>query len=172
MILLKEKTDVSAFRERFESTELPTVTGPGYYKLQTLQESYFDTKLADSVKTFSHRQIALLSIGLLSAFLVLFIACFNYVNLSFSRLLKQVNMIHVETLMGASHSYICRQLFIDTFLTVFIAFILSILVMGDILSLFNYFFDARLTFGFILSWKVFPFILLFVSLWPLYRPPI
>ena len=164
MILLKEKTDVSAFRERFESTELPTVTGPGYYKLQTLQESYFDTKLADSVKTFSHRQIALLSIGLLSAFLVLFIACFNYVNLSFSRLLKQVNMIHVETLMGASHSYICRQLFIDTFLTVFIAFILSILVMGDILSLFNYFFDARLTFGFILSWKVFPFILLFVSL--------
>ncbi len=69
-------------------------------------------------------------------------------------------MIHVETLMGASHSYICRQLFIDTFLTVFIAFILSILVMGDILSLFNYFFDARLTFGFILSWKVFPFILL------------
>ena len=73
-------------------------------------------------------------------------------------------MIHVETLMGASHSYICRQLFIDTFLTVFIAFILSILVMGDILSLFNYFFDARLTFGFILSWKVFPFILLFVSL--------
>ncbi|UVV59817.1 ABC transporter permease [Bacteroides thetaiotaomicron] len=164
MILLKEKTDVSAFCERFESTELPTVTGPGYYKLQTLQESYFDTKLADSVKTFSHRQIALLSIGLLSAFLVLFIACFNYVNLSFSRLLKQVNMIHVETLMGASHSYICRQLFIDTFLTVFIAFILSILVMGDILSLFNYFFDARLTFGFILSWKVFPFILLFVSL--------
>ena len=116
MILLKERTDVSAFRERFESTELPTVTGPGYYKLQTLQESYFDTKLADSVKTFSHRQIALLSIGLLSAFLVLFIACFNYVNLSFSRLLKQVNMIHVETLMGASHSYICRQLFIDTFL--------------------------------------------------------
>ena len=94
MILLKEKTDVSAFCERFESTELPTVTGPGYYKLQTLQESYFDTKLADSVKTFSHRQIALLSIGLLSAFLVLFIACFNYVNLSFSRLLKQVNMIH------------------------------------------------------------------------------
>jgi len=151
MILLKEKTDVSAFCERFESTELPTVTGPGYYKLQTLQESYFDTKLADSVKTFSHRQIALLSIGLLSAFLVLFIACFNYVNLSFSRLLKQVNMIHVETLMGASHSYICRQLFIDTSLTVFIAFILSILVMGDILSLFNYFFDARLTFGFILS---------------------
>ena len=57
MILLKEKTDVSAFCERFESTELPTVTGPGYYKLQTLQESYFDTKLADSVKTFSHRLI-------------------------------------------------------------------------------------------------------------------
>ena len=78
MILLKEKTDVSAFCERFESTELPTVTGPGYYKLQTLQESYFDTKLADSVKTFSHRQIALLSIGLLSAFLVLFI--FLYTN--------------------------------------------------------------------------------------------
>lgn len=164
MILLKEQTDLNAFRERFESTELPSLMGPGHYGLQTLRDSYFDTELADSVNSFSHRQLTLLSIGLLSAILVLFIACFNYVNLSFSRLLKQVNMIHVESLMGASHSAIYRQLFFDTFLTVFIAFILSILVMGDILSLFNYLFDAQLTYGFILSWKVFPFILLFVLL--------
>ncbi len=161
--LLKEKTDVSAFRERFESTELPTVTGSGYYKLQTLQESYFDTKLADSVKTLSHRHIALLSIGLLSAFLVLFIACFNYVNLSFSRLLKQVNMIHVETLME-----LLIHIFAGNFLLIHSLPYLSLssfpFCNGDILFSFNYFFDARLTFGFILSWKVFPFILLFVSL--------
>lgn len=162
MVLLKKRTNLKTFQERFQATELPALLGKGYYRLQTLQDSYFDTELAESTKSFSHRQLVLLSIGLLSALLILFIACFNYVNLSFSRLLKQVNMLHVETLMGASHSYICRQLFVDTFLTVFIAFVLSILVMGDVLSLFNYSFDTHLTFSFILSWKVLPLILLFV----------
>ncbi|MDD3038577.1 ABC transporter permease [Bacteroides sp.] len=162
MILLKERTDQNAFLKRFESTELPALMGEGFYQLQTLQESYFNTDMSDPASTFHHRQEVLLSIGLLSAFLILLIACFNYVNLSFSRLLKQVNMIHIESLLGASHSYICRQLFVDTFLTVFIAFMFSILVIGDILPLFNYSFSSHLTLSFILSWKVFPWIFLFV----------
>ena len=40
MILLKERTDVSAFRERFESTELPTVTGPRHCKNPTSTQNW------------------------------------------------------------------------------------------------------------------------------------
>lgn len=47
-ILLKEGTDLNAFRQRFETTELPTLLGKGYYRTQTLQESYFTTTTQDS----------------------------------------------------------------------------------------------------------------------------
>lgn len=105
-ILLKEGTDLNAFRQRFETTELPTLLGKGYYRTQTLQESYFTTTTQDSNQCIEHRQKALLSVGLLSALLILFIGCFNYINLSFSRLLKQIRTLHIESLLGASHRQI------------------------------------------------------------------
>ena len=40
--------------------------------------------------------------GLFSAILILAIACFNYVNLSFTRVLQQVKMIYTQKMMGAS----------------------------------------------------------------------
>lgn len=47
-ILLKEGTDLNAFRQRFDTTELPTLLGKGYYRTQTLQESYFTTTTQNS----------------------------------------------------------------------------------------------------------------------------
>lgn len=54
MILLKKRTNMKAFQERFEATELPTLLGKGYYRFQTLQDSYFDTELAESTN-MGHR---------------------------------------------------------------------------------------------------------------------
>ncbi|MCS3206638.1 hypothetical protein NXV42_19755 [Bacteroides fragilis] len=136
--------------------------GKGNYQLLGLQDSYFNTDLSDTSQTMEHREITLLSIGLLSALLILSIACFNYVNLSFSRLLKQVRMLHVETLMGATRQYIHKQLFADTFLTVMLAFLLSVLLINDLLPAFNSLVAAHLTFGFIFSGKVLPLLALFI----------
>lgn len=111
----EKEVQSASFRQRFEETGLPTLMGKGNYQLLGLQDSYFNTDLSDTSQTMEHREITLLSIGLLSALLILSIACFNYVNLSFSRLLKQVRMLHVETLMGATRQYIHKQLFADTF---------------------------------------------------------
>lgn len=162
MVMLHPQADLASFRQQLETTELPTLLGKGHYFTQSLQESYFNTDAPDAIASMNHRQIALLGIGLLSALLVLIIACFNYVNLSFSRLLKQVRMLRVETLMGATHSTIRKQLFLDTFLTVFVAFLLSILLMNDLLPHFNNLVSAHLTLAFLFSSQVFPLILLFV----------
>lgn len=162
MILLKKEVQSASFRQRFEETGLPTLMGKGNYQLLGLQDSYFNTDLSDTSQTMEHREITLLSIGLLSALLILSIACFNYVNLSFSRLLKQVRMLHVETLMGATRQYIHKQLFADTFLTVMLAFLLSVLLINDLLPAFNSLVAAHLTFGFIFSGKVLPLLALFI----------
>ncbi|WP_303206834.1 ABC transporter permease [Bacteroides oleiciplenus] len=161
-ILLKQGTDIDAFRQRFEATELPTLLGKGYYHTLSLQESYFNTALQDSDQCIEHRQKALLSVGLLSALLILFIGCFNYINLSFSRLLKQIRTLHIECLLGATHRQIRWQLFVDTFLMVIIAFMLSILLMSDLLASFNAIITAKLSLSYLFSSQVLPIILLFV----------
>ncbi|EKU92576.1 ABC transporter permease [Bacteroides oleiciplenus] len=161
-ILLKQGTDIDAFRQRFETTELPTLLGKGYYRTLTLQESYFNTTLQDSDQCIEHRQKALLSVGLLSALLILFIGCFNYINLSFSRLLKQIRTLHIESLLGATHRHIRWQLFVDTFLMVITAFLLSILLTSDLLISFNTVVIANLSLSYLFSGQVIPIILLFV----------
>ncbi len=162
MLLLKEGTDIKSFRQQFEQTELPTLTGKGYLRTQSLQESYFDSMVKDSNQNMRHQQSTLLNVGLLSALLILFIACFNFINLNFSRLLRQVHMLHIESVMGATKMQIRYQLFLDTFLMVFIAFLLSLLLMNDLLSVFNGIVSAHLTMAYLFSWQVFPFILLFI----------
>lgn len=162
MILLKPGTDIDAFRKKLESTELPTLLGQGHYGTLTLQESYFNTTLQDSNQCMEHRQKSLLTVGLLSALLILFIGCFNYINLSFSRLLKQIRTLHIESLMGATHREIRWQLFIDTFLMVFTAFLLSILLMSDLLAMFNATVTAHLSLSYLFSGQVLPVILSFV----------
>ncbi|MEG1564616.1 MAG: FtsX-like permease family protein [Bacteroides sp.] len=164
MVRLHPSTDLEAFRKRFADTELPTLLGPGHYGTQTLRESYFDLATEDSLQSVEHRQQVFLAIGLLSALLVLAIACFNYVNLSFSRLLAQVKMIRTETLMGAPAASIRHQLFLDTFLLVLIAFAMAVLLLSDVLPVFNAWVGAHLTMGFIFSSQVFPLVALVVCL--------
>ena len=92
------------------------------------------------------------------------IACCNYTNMSLSRLLQQLRMIHVEKLMGATLRNIRLQLFGDAFLTVVLAFGLSILLVNDCLSLFNDLLGSRLTMTFFFSSQMLPWLLLFILL--------
>ncbi len=76
-------------------------------------------------------------VGLISAILVFLTAVFNYVNMSFSRVLQQVKALHTQKLMGARESDVRIQIFADTFLAVLISFVLAILMMHDLLPVFN-----------------------------------
>ena len=84
--------------------------------------------------------------------------------MSLSRLLQQLRMIHVEKLMGATLRNIRLQLFGDAFLTVVLAFGLSILLVNDCLSLFNDLLGSRLTMTFFFSSQMLPWLLLFILL--------
>lgn len=154
-LLMKDKPNIPSFAAKVKKDKIPTLQGEtGSYHFHTLKESYF----------INHRQPTLLYVGLVSALLILLIACFNYVNLNFSRILQQIKMLHTEKLMGASHGYIRKQLFTDTFLTVFIAFLLSLLLMHDFLPAFNEIVSAQLAAAFFYNKQVFPVILSFVLL--------
>ena len=79
--------------------------GQTKYYLDPLEAVCFTTPDDASQQVLSYisqTPVQTLYISLLAAVLILVIACCNYTNMSLSRLLQQLRMIHVEKLMGST----------------------------------------------------------------------
>ena len=164
LFMTNRPIDTKKFAEKIHKDGIQTFVPNGKYSLYTLQESYFKKYTQESYFFMTSRQKTLLYVGLISAILILLIACFNYINLNFSRLLQQVRMIHTEKLMGATKNDINRQLFIDTFLTVMVAFLLSLLITHDLIPIFNSITSGKIETSFFFNRQALPVITLFILL--------
>lgn len=164
LLMTNRPIDTEKFVEQLNKDGIQTFVPEGKYQLYTLQESYFRKYTQEGFSFLNSRQKTLLYVGLISAILILLIACFNYINLNFSRLLQQVRMIHTEKLMGATKADINRQLFIDTFLTVITAFLLSLLITHDLIPLFNSIVSGNIQSSFFFNKQALPVITLFILL--------
>lgn len=157
--------DAETFAQKIHDDGVPTLQNDrGRYYFYSLQESYFQTYPQESIPYIPRNNKTLVYAGLASALLILLIACFNYVNLSFSRLLQQVRMIHIQKCMGATAGDIDRQVFADTFLTVIASFLLSLLITHDLLPVFNGIVSGRMEASFFFSGQVLPVIGSFILL--------
>ena len=167
LLKLSPGTDASRLAGKINADKVPTVLpGETRYYLDPLEAVCFTRPghaLQQSFDFISQTPVQTLCISLLAAVLILVIACCNYTNMSLSRLLQQLRMIHVEKLMGGTLRTIRLQLFGDAFLTVLLAFGLSLLLIHDSLSMFNGLLDARLTMDFFFSGRMLPWLLLFVG---------
>ena len=168
LLKLPQGTDKDALLQKMKDDKVPTLMpGETEYYLHPIKDIYFASQPNSKQQPlpFLHQaNVQLLYIALFSALLVLAIACFNYSNLNFSRTLQQLKMIHIEKLMGAKLREIRMQLFLDAALTVLIAFLLSLLLINDILVLLNGMASIHLPYRFFFSWQVLPVLLSFVLL--------
>lgn len=166
LLKLSPGTDAVRLTDKINADQVPTLMpGQTKYHLDPLEAVCFTTPDDASQQTLdyiSQTPVQTLYISLLAAVLILVIACCNYTNMSLSRLLQQLRMIHVEKLMGGTLRSIRLQLFGDAFLTVVLAFILSMLLVNDCLAVFNGLLGSRLTMGFFFSSRMLPWLLLFV----------
>lgn len=162
---LAANTSPEQFAQKINQDKVPTLKPENSrYYVDPLSDIYFITPESDAQQSLSYinqSNVQLLYIGLAAALLVLFIACCNYTNMSLSRTLQQLKMIHVEKLMGSQLKDIRIQLFGDAFLTVLLAFCLSLLIINDCLSFFNGLLESRLNFHFFFSLQMLPLLLLF-----------
>ena len=71
------------------------------------------------------------------AFLVLFIACINFMNLSTARSSKRALEVGLKKVVGARRSQIIAQFFGESVLTTLIAFVFSLILFWTILPIFN-----------------------------------
>lgn len=167
LLKLTPGADAARLADKIRADKVPAILENSMYYLDSIEDVCFTTPADDAQQPLafiSQTPVQTLYISLLAAVLILVIACCNYTNMSLSRLLQQLRMIHVEKLTGNTLRGIRLQLFGDAFLTVLIAFLLSLLMINDVLSVFNGLLDARLTFGFFFSGRMLPWLLAFVLL--------
>lgn len=167
LLLTNRPLDTHAFPLQLRKDNVPTLQmEKGQYYFHSLQDSYFQDKIytQEAIPYINRSQRTLTYVGFISAILILLIACFNYINLSFSRVLQQIRMIHTQKWMGATTIEINRQLFTDTFLTVLIAFLLSLLITHDLLPVFNRIVSSEMPGSFFFSGHVLPVIAVFILL--------
>lgn len=161
--LLKNNVTIAELQTKTENLlTYPDQRGRGKaeYSFLSLQEASLDKDLNES--PIRKPNTNLLFIALFSAILILAIACFNYINLSFSRVFKQLHSIHIQKLMGADVKQLRMQLFTDTFLTVGLGFLIAQLIQFDFLSILNRIMSVRIPASFLYSNQVLPVTLGFI----------
>ena len=157
---LSKGTNLQQFQQKVNNDKVGVKDDLYYfYKF----DDAFSSANARYTKLHSRKE-TLLFIGLISAILVLFIAIFNYVNMSFSRVLQQVKNLHTQKLMGAKPNDVQLQIFMDTFLTVFLSFLLAMLMMHDFLPVFNQVVSVDFSPKYFYSKDFFPLLILSVFL--------
>ncbi|HHU25935.1 MAG TPA: FtsX-like permease family protein [Bacteroidales bacterium] len=163
LFMMPENTDLVRFEEKVKQDRIPTLAGGQYY-FYTFDQAISSTYNQQELSFWHHREDNLLSLGLISAILVFLIAIFNYVNMSFSRVLQQVKSLHAQKLMGAKPRDVRLQIFLDTVLTVFISFVLAMLLMHDLLPVFNQVVSVDFSSTYFYSKDFFPLLLLLIFL--------
>lgn len=161
LLKVPPKTNLQQFEQKVREDGI-SIKGEQYY-FYSFSDAISSHYLGDTRYWYS-RKDALLLTGLISAVLVFLIAIFNYVNMSFSRILQQVKTLHTEKLMGAKSSDVHLQIFLDTFLTVSISFMLAILMMHDMLPIFIQIVGVNFTASYFYSSDFFPLLILLALL--------
>ena len=131
---LKKDTDLKELENKFTALYQIHVKGERIH-LQPLTSIHLgDNYAAEIEKNTTSRYIFLFSTV---AVFVMFIACFNYINLSIACYAKRLKEIGIRKVIGASKKDLIRQILCESFLFSFISLIISILLVILLLPKFN-----------------------------------
>lgn len=161
--LLKDNVSIPDLQAKTENLIIKRNDGRDFKStFLTLRQACLDSVTLPS--PLKKPNTTLLFIALFSAILILVIACFNYINLSFSRVFKQLYSLHIQKLMGAGSGQLSIQLFIDTFMTVSAGFLIAQLIQFDLLGIMNRIMSIQVPVSFLYSNQMLPVTLGFILL--------
>ena len=115
------------------------------FHLQPLKRIHLHSNINFDVPSNSDVRIVVLFAAI--AFLVMIIACLNYINLSTSRSMKRAREIGIRKVVGADKASLVRQFFSESLIFVVIASVLSLFLLFLLLPPFSAFIDRAVTFS-------------------------
>jgi putative ABC transport system permease protein len=146
--LLAENADAAKVSAKIRNVKL-NAAGAGERKfkpaifLQPMHKWHLYGDFKNGVNTGGRIQYLWL-FGIIGVF-VLLLACINFMNLSTARSEKRAREVGVRKAIGSLRSQLIAQFFSESFLVVFLAFVLSILIVLLMLPYFNELADKKLS---------------------------
>ncbi len=151
--LLKPNTDIKSFEAKFK--EMPVkyydkmmIANMGVsmaqfenqgnfvrHILQPLTQIHLNKTFVDNINVYGNKQM-LYILGIIGA-LILFVACFNFINLTTARASLKAKEIGVRKVMGASKTAIVAQVLSETYVLALLSLCASFLVLFAALPLLN-----------------------------------
>ena len=150
-VLLKEgveevvlESQFPAFMEKYLGADFERLGLQVGLTLMPVTDIYFasDTKFDAWTK---HGNQSMMYIFLAVALFILFIACINFMNLATARAARRSTEVGVRKTLGANRSDLIYQFFGESFLTTFVAVLLTVVLMTAMLPMFNQFAEVNLT---------------------------
>jgi putative ABC transport system permease protein len=137
-VQLQENTDPASFGAKIKGA-LSRYTSPETkftLELQPLKRIYLHSDYAYDVKTI-HVDISVIYVLGIVAFLILFIACINFMNLTTARSARRAREVGLRKVVGARRGQLVSQFFGESLLFSFISLIFAILIVEFLLPLIN-----------------------------------
>lgn len=171
-ILLAKSTDPKDLEKKFHSLlkkykyQNTEVTGDPKekYFLQPLTSIHLDTHVSSDIT--SNYDIKYIYLYSSVAFLILIVGCINYINLATARSTKRGKEVGIRKVVGAKRGQLVKQFLSESFILIFIALIMSSILVRLLLPYFNSITGKSLSFNPINNLQVllgFTFIILFVG---------
>lgn len=160
-ILLKKETNIEKFKENYSSCirkyyaplikkylgiTVEEFENQGKYFrhwLQPLHEIHLHSKSSDNkTKTGNYQLLIILGIV---GFLIITIACINFINLSAAKSTSRFKAIGIKRILGSNRKILIIEILTESFLQCFIALILSLILFVLLLPIFNNYSGIELT---------------------------
>jgi ABC-type antimicrobial peptide transport system permease subunit len=140
-ILLKENTEWANFYQKFLIWETPR-NNDAYY-LQSLAQIHKESGIqADEVIVSDAKY---LNIFIILAFIILFIASINFINLQSAQVLQRKKEVGIRKVSGASKSELIKQLMIESIIVLLSSYLISFLMVELLLPFFKQLFTYEIS---------------------------
>jgi ABC-type antimicrobial peptide transport system permease subunit len=137
-VQIQENADPATFGAKIKGA-LSRYTSPetkSTLELQPLKRIYLHSDYAYDVKAITGNISVVYVLGIV-AFLILFIACINFMNLSTARSARRAREVGLRKVVGASHGQLISQFFGESLLFSFISLAFAILIVEFLLPFIN-----------------------------------
>lgn len=143
-VLVAEHTDFNALNAKFKSWDTPRKYDQ--FSLQALSEIHGTTGIQaeESVVTDSKY----VSLFIVLAFVILMIACINFINLQSGQVLKRTKEVGIRKVNGANKTQLILQFMLESCLVLLISYFLSFLVVELMVPYFAQLFDYTISLRF------------------------
>jgi len=150
-LTLHENTDLKQFDAKLRKYDIEGFNGNTWtFHLQPLYDIHFNNQMMYGTGD-KGTILIFITVGLF----ILFIACFNYLNLYISHYRTRLKDISIRKINGASKYLLIRQFFSESLILILISYLLSLAIVWLIMQLFHPFFKQILNFQVIWSFQFF-----------------